>query len=149
MSRKTFPYDGTGLRRSRLYRVEDQVPGLRADTTPPIDPETGQPVAQEPPAGDPPPPAVEEPAGNASTEDWAEFAASLGVEVPEDAGREAIKDLIAEAVEGTPADPSAVEPVEGSEEGEGSGSASDASAAADEAHDTGDDPFAAAAATLR
>lgn len=148
MVRKTFLYDGTGPRRSRLYRVEDHVP-LPSDTTPPTDPETGQPAAQEPPAGDPPPPAVEEPAGNASTEEWAEFAASLGVEVPEDTGREAIKDLIAEAVEGVPADPDAVTPAEGLEEVEGSGSASDDSAAADEAHDTGDDPFAAAAATLK
>lgn len=147
MVRKTFPYDGTGPRRSRLYRVEDHV-RLTPDPAPPTDPETGQPAGGPEPEREAPP-AVEEPAGNASTEEWAAYAAALGVEVPEDAGREAIKDLIAEAEDAAAGSGSAESVSEAAEEGEGSGSASDDSAAADEAGTTQNDPFAAAAASLK
>lgn len=37
----------------------------------------------------------EAPAGNASTEKWAEYARSLGVEINADAGRDAIKEAVA------------------------------------------------------
>lgn len=140
MVRKTFPYDGTGLRSNRLYRVEDHVP-LPSDTTPPTDPETGEPAVQETPPPEAPP-AAEEPAGNASTEEWAAYAASINVEVPEDAGREAIKEAIAEAG-------SAQGASEPAEEGEGTDTAPEGSEDADEAGTTPDDPFAAAAASLK
>jgi hypothetical protein len=41
---------------------------------------------------------VIEPKGNASREEWAAYAAHLGVQVPDDSGRDAIKELVAAAV---------------------------------------------------
>ena len=40
-------------------------------------------------------PKSEEPAGNASTDEWREYATGLGIDVPEGAGREDIKALVA------------------------------------------------------
>lgn len=37
------------------------------------------------------------PAGNASTEEWAAHAESLGIDVPDDVGRDDIKALVADA----------------------------------------------------
>lgn len=40
--------------------------------------------------------ALEEPNGNASREVWAEYARSLGLEVPEDSKRDDVKSLVAQ-----------------------------------------------------
>lgn len=39
-------------------------------------------------------PAPERPAGNASTADWQAYAKAVGVEVPDDAGRNDIRDIV-------------------------------------------------------
>lgn len=41
-------------------------------------------------------PSTDPPAGNASTQDWAAFAQTVGVQVPDDAGREDIKAALTE-----------------------------------------------------
>ncbi|WP_163185972.1 hypothetical protein [Cellulosimicrobium sp. SL-1] len=63
---------------------------------------TGKGKAPEPAStpqkpADAPEGGVAEPKGNASRDEWAAYAAHLGLEVPDDAGRDAIKDLVAAA----------------------------------------------------
>lgn len=70
---------------------------------------------------------VSEPKGNASRDEWAAYATHLGLEVSEDAGRDAIKELVAAAAAESLDDPEQPEDA-GTEESEDDESDDDADA---------------------